>query len=175
MWLAGNRISEVRTPTHARCRQCLKVDHELCAEGKLTVCAGSLAGGSTLIRRCAGGPGGGAAPGGAAVYTCLLGGKWTPHDRNTQTSPHPSTRAHLTPPTTMSHLQLGALAPSQGLSLSQTVLLHRLAPVTFRGGLSPEPRPWEQLVCGRAAAPARMLDCRRPRCNLLAIRAASVS
>ena len=30
--------------------------------------------------------------------TCLLGGKWTPHDRNTQTSPHPSTRAHLTPP-----------------------------------------------------------------------------
>ena len=34
----------------------------------------------------------------AAVHcTCLLGGKWTPHDRDTQTSPHPSTRAHLTP------------------------------------------------------------------------------
>ena len=28
----------------------------------------------------------------------FIGGKWTPHDRNTQTSPHPSTRAHLTPP-----------------------------------------------------------------------------
>ena len=37
----------------------------------------------------------------------------------------------------MSHLQLGALAPSQGLSLSQTVLLHRLAPATFRAAAVP--------------------------------------
>ena len=72
--------------------------------------------------------------------TCLLGGKWTPHDRNAQT--HFAVSLHSCPPhtrTTMSHLQLGALAPSQGLSLSQTVLLHRLAPESHLPRQRPRP------------------------------------